>query len=547
MVAFNSASVNRFRRRGDIARDGFDRDIAIEGPPRRLFEQTVSKCDVIDIWSDTDTTAGRRSLASRGATFTPLHHEERGDAANSNKTLIVSSSSSTSPSESKRRWDLKASAVRMLRHGLKENERGPSVCGCGHAAYDKDEKGTRTEVTIHRNGKSRAWVSGVYRCKHAWLCPTCATAVAKRRQTNVQRVVEATVERTGHFVMGLVTLSHGKKDRLADLKKMLTESFAAARRGAPWERIKTRAMIAGVLVAVEVTHGDHGWHIHIHFGMPCLSGSEAEAMDAGRILVERFRRQIAARGGKTSTKGQGWQIAASPEAAGEYIAKGASWELAGNAHKDEGDGDTIWDIVDDADQGDVDAFARFKEYAEVMPGTRSCIVTKPMREKLGLDADDVPDVPGEQDFDDAGAVVGHVPSYIWHRFLRMKMAGTFLSRIESISGDVAFDVFECIVAETTADADKAEGVITLKRARKVQTSAADVAAGNAATRVMLARNIAYRIQSAQALGNVHEIIAARIETFRNEGHPDAALPSASDVVKEIARLDREASERAIAA
>lgn len=544
MVVSDSVSVKFSRRRGDIARDGIDRDIAIEANTRRLFAQTASKSDVIDIWSDTYMIAERRSLASRGDAFTPLHNEERGDTANANKSLIVSSSSSTPSSESKRRWDLKASAVRMLRHGLKENERGPSVCGCGHAAYDKDEKGTRTEVTIHRNGKSRAWVSGVYRCKHAWLCPTCAPAVAKRRQTNVQRVVEATVERSGHFVMGLVTLSHGKKDRLADLKKMLTESFAAARRGAPWERIKTRAMIAGVLVAVEVTHGDHGWHIHIHFGMPCLSGSEAEALDAGRILVERFRRQVVARGGKTSTKGQGWQIAASPEAAGEYIAKGASWELAGNAHKDEGDGDTIWDIVDDADQGDVDAFARFKEYAEVMPGTRSCIVTKSMREKLGLDADDVSDEPGEQDFDDSGAVVGHVASYIWHRFLRAKMAGTFLARIESIGNDVLPkdfpEVFERIVLETTADADKAEGIITLKRAAKLQQTAKSQKFGFMATRVMLSLSIAKRIRNAQALGKVHEHIAIEIERLRADGHPEDALPKPAHVVRSIASLDRAA-------
>jgi hypothetical protein len=127
------------------------------------------------------------------------------------------------------------------------------------------------------------------------------------------------------------------------------------------------------------------------------------------------------------------------------------------------------------------------------------------------------------------------------------MAGTFLSRIESINGDVASDTFERIVAETTTDADRQEGVITLKRAARIQKSAAAVAAGHAATKIMLTRNIAYRLHASHALGNVHEIIAARIETFRNEGHPDAALPTPAGVVTEIARLDREASERGMAA
>lgn len=52
MVAINSASVNRFRRRTDVAKDGFDGDITIEDNARPLFAQAVLKGDVIDIWSN---------------------------------------------------------------------------------------------------------------------------------------------------------------------------------------------------------------------------------------------------------------------------------------------------------------------------------------------------------------------------------------------------------------------------------------------------------------------------------------------------------------
>jgi len=309
-----------------------------------------------------------------------------------------------------------------------------------------------------------------------------------------------------------------------------------------------------------VTFGKHGWHFHLHFGIACLpcdvtgemTDAESEdledaALAAGKVLIENFRTQVAKRGGKTVDDGQGIQIAATAEKAADYIAKGVSWELTGgNAHKDEVKGQSIWQIVEDADAGDVDAFARFREYSETMPGTRSCIITTKLRENLDLPAD-VENDEAEQQFEDGGRIVGHLETVTWRRFMRTKLAGTFLSRIESINGDVTAAAFDKLVTETTADADKAEGVITLKRAAKIQTTATDVAAGNAATKIMLTRNIAYRIQSAQALGNVHEIIGARIEAFRNEGHPEAALPTPSDVVTEIARLDREASERAMAA
>jgi hypothetical protein len=530
MVALKTTHVNA-RRRGDISRDGFDRDISVDASDRRSFALPSRATEKLDVLSDTATRPGRAELASRGDAFTPPLQYTGGDKSPTNYSSTSAKAAARS-TETKRRWNLKAAAVRMLRHDLKEHERGPSVCGCGHAAYDKDEKGARTEVTIHRNGKNRAWVSGVYRCKSNWLCPTCAPAIAKRRQHNVLRVVEATVERGGHFVMGLVTLSHSKKDRLSDLKKMLIDSFAAARRGAPWERTKATADIAGVLVAVEVTHGDHGWHIHIHYGMPCLSTDKGDAETAGRTLVERFMRQVGSRGGKTTLKAQGWEVAVSPEAAADYIAKGAAWELAGTAHKTDSEGDTIWDIVDDADQGDVDAFARFKEYAEVMPGTRSCIVTSRMRDRLGLDAEDVPDEPGEQYFEDDGAVVGYVETFTWGRILRMKLVGTFLDRIESIEGAILPETFDRIVAETGRDADEAEGIVTLKRALKLQRSAADEAVGHAATKTMLTHNIALRVRNALA----HEIIEQQIASLRAANYPEAALPTRSEVVSEISRL-----------
>jgi len=562
MIAFNAADVNKSNRRTDVARDGFDRDITIEVNPRRLFAQTVSKGDVIDIWSDADTRPERAELASRGDTFAGQRNPNQ-SLAISQTTKNEESDSEESKvefSETRRRYDLKHAVVRMLRTGLKEHERGPGVCGCGTAAYDKtEEDGQRLQVPVHRNDEQRAWVSGVLRCKSGWLCPTCAPAVARERQEDVQEVVQATTDANGVFLMGLVTVRHTKKDRLADVKNLVTNSFLAARRQKNWARAEEAAGVAGVLVAPEVTFGKHGWHYHIHFGFSCLPCDDGEMTDAaseyledaalaaGRVLIDNFRRQVAKRGGKTVDDGQGIQIAASGEAAADYIAKGTAWELAGGtAHKSEVKGQTIWEIVEDADAGDIDAFARFREYAEVMPGTRSCIITPKLRENLNLPAV-VENDDGEQQFEDGGKIVGHLETYIWRRFMRTKLAGTFLSRIESINGDVTADVFDKLVTETTADADRQEGVITLTRAAKIQTSAADIAAGHASTRIMLARNIAYRVRGAQALGNVHEIIAARIEIFRNEGHPEAALPTPSDVVREIAGIGREASERAMAA
>lgn len=61
MVALNSAFVNYSQRRGDIARDGFDRDLSIDQGSRPLMTLPAGIAADIDIYGDTVTTAGRQS------------------------------------------------------------------------------------------------------------------------------------------------------------------------------------------------------------------------------------------------------------------------------------------------------------------------------------------------------------------------------------------------------------------------------------------------------------------------------------------------------
>jgi hypothetical protein len=64
MVAFHAADVNRSRRRTDVARDGFDRDIAFDESKCPLIRMPASPAAVIDIWGDTDTRAPKATAAN---------------------------------------------------------------------------------------------------------------------------------------------------------------------------------------------------------------------------------------------------------------------------------------------------------------------------------------------------------------------------------------------------------------------------------------------------------------------------------------------------
>ena len=86
-----------------------------------------------------------------------------------------------------------------------------------------------------------------------------------------------------------------------------------------------------------------------------------------------------------------------------------AWEVAG-AHKDKTKSDrsmTPWDIAEAASNGDKFMYARWKEYEDVMPGSRSCVITPSLKKKLGLQANE-DKRSAEQDLEEHDNIVGKV-------------------------------------------------------------------------------------------------------------------------------------------
>lgn len=109
-----------------------------------------------------------------------------------------------------------------------------------------------------------------------------------------------------------------------------------------------------------------------------------------------------------------------------------AWEVAGGPTKDRtraADSLTPWDVAELAYAGDGWARHRWAEYVEVMPGTRSCVVSAALATRLGVStADDREE--GEQVLHEADEIVGRVEAQTWRRWLRHGLGSTFLARVE---------------------------------------------------------------------------------------------------------------------
>lgn len=322
------------------------------------------------------------------------------------------------------RWRLKAQVVGLLRP--EDGSRGPAVCGCGRPGHEVEE------VTLHRRESGAAGVGGVYRCDSPWLCPTCAPARAQRRKERLQEVIVATEALGGDCAFVTLTLQHDLSLRLVDAKRVLSAASRAARQGREWIRIKTAGGIIGIVQGVEALHSTRtGWHFHAHL-IVSSSKTGDELLAAVEEFVDRYLAEVRKRGLQAKKQGQDVQIVWDGQAS-DYASKGsAAWEVAGGL-KDARSAvsRTPWQLAQLADAGDEAAKILFLEYAETMPGTRSCVVSASLADALDLAADDDDDAPGEdQDLSEFGEVLGTVPSSTWGRIISRRKAHQVFAAIE---------------------------------------------------------------------------------------------------------------------
>lgn len=363
-------------------------------------------------------------------------------------------------------WSLLEKIQRLCRPE-KKDERGPAVCGCGRPPNNAKH------VNIHLRqgsveGEVQAGVSGVLRCDSPWLCPPCSMRLARERIEKVLEVTRAAYDQGGAVAMVALTARHTKSTALKDIMALIKEASSAARKGRAWIDASKEYGILGVLVGQEVELSEkHGWHYHQHLAVVVGGPTDCEleasgydddrlaeivherALAAGKWVEDAYRKEIRASGYRVHRrKGCRTHVADDAQKAARYTAKGsAAWSVEGQQGATKPDVLTPWDLALEAADGEPGtkrtawAFAKWKEYEASISGTRSCVVSAKLKEKLGLGAPekvgdcdggghaDAPE-PQEQQHHERDSVVGTVEAQIWSRWMNYGLASTFLRRVE---------------------------------------------------------------------------------------------------------------------
>lgn len=260
---------------------------------------------------------------------------------------------------------------------------------CCHATVSHQSEGS-AELIWQREQtadgyEDRAYFSGIHRCGSVWLCPVCAHAVAAGRRNELNAAQTAAGEHGFGLSFVTQTIRHGADMPLSDTLERLAD---ARRRLTSWRAFKELAKRygrIGEIRALEVTHGQNGWHPHLHmiwFHERALSAEDRQALQAE--LFDLWRKSCGRAGLPLPNEAHGVTVQAG-NAAADYTSKwGFADELTRSQTKQgKGKGRTPWELLRDA-ADDGRAAWLWREYAAAFKGRRQLFWSRGLREKLGL-------------------------------------------------------------------------------------------------------------------------------------------------------------------
>lgn len=267
---------------------------------------------------------------------------------------------------------------RLRRTAGKLLGQGERVYSCGYRAH-------KAIVDIRRTSMGGLHYGGVETCGSVWSCPVCAARVAEARRDDVQQVIEAHQGMGGEVYMATFTMRHNRFQRAADLLETVRGTWRKMQQGRAWSDLKVRSGVIGTVRALEVTHGQNGWHPHLHV-LICtrpLRPQEAEAL--GKSLWQRWA-VVIGDADLVSEDAFRFDLCETPADAGAYVAKwGAASELVkGHSKLGRSGGMSPWQLLREAAHGSREAGALFREYAKAFKGARQLTWSKGFRDLYGF-------------------------------------------------------------------------------------------------------------------------------------------------------------------
>jgi hypothetical protein len=230
------------------------------------------------------------------------------------------------------------------------NGAGKGVIGCG---WTLRADGLAEVIRVDQEGKTpRAYLSGTYRCDLRWVCPCCTIKKSEEGRKELNAAL-AQGRRTGlRPVMLTLTARHKRNTSLGGFWKRLSQAEKDLKVSDLWKKLNAQHFAGGFAKTVEVTHGNNGWHPHLHMVIMTNAATEEEAINIVEDLRAEWLHQLDRQGldGKSkAAQARSFDVRGAATA-GDYITKwGAAEEMTlAQTKVGSAEGRTPWQLLRDA-------------------------------------------------------------------------------------------------------------------------------------------------------------------------------------------------------
>jgi len=252
---------------------------------------------------------------------------------------------------------------------------------------------TAQRVEIHKSKQQKtAHYRNLLVCSRIWHCPVCAAKISEERRRELSGV---TKKWTGGLSLVTFTMSHSNSIPLRPLLNDLLTAHRDFKSGAWFKEMSEYFGWNGSVKALEITHGQNGWHPHIH---ELIFTSNVPSEDTQKLfeiqIGQRWRHCLKKISRFASTE-RGVTVKQGDEAVSEYIGKFGETKVQNNwsfAHeltkqvvkRGKFKGQSPMQLLYDYMMGDKIAGKLWQEYAIVCKGKHQLVWSRGMRDMLKL-------------------------------------------------------------------------------------------------------------------------------------------------------------------
>lgn len=274
-----------------------------------------------------------------------------------------------------------------------------------HAVKARNEK----HITLKLNTNdinSDAAIGGVQTCGSIWSCPVCASRKAVEKGRFVQNAIAWAGDNGLIPVMVSLTARHHARMPLKAFKTAFKAAWGDFTNRRSWKAFKRNFGAVHWVANREVTHGENGWHYHMHWLV--FVDKRVLAVTTGEALQQKLTPDwlhCLERQGMDGLPEFALRVSAHGNVGEKYLIKigltveskddDLHYELTGGMNKK--GSRTVWDILRHAYYGDGNSERLYIEYVEAMQGdnfiTTSHGLTECVENWLDEQAEPEPEAP----------------------------------------------------------------------------------------------------------------------------------------------------------